>query len=77
MPSTRVYLTSPSLSFATELNIAVIGVLFFGSPDPQVDNRFPFFAQQPSFFVERKGWGGGNAPGLKANRHRTSVVTFL
>jgi hypothetical protein len=41
MPSGGVYLTSPPLSLAAEVRIAVIGVLFFGSPIPMLITGSP------------------------------------
>ena len=41
MPSVGVYLTSPLLNLAAELNIAVIGALFLGSPIPRWMTGWP------------------------------------
>src|SRR4030042_589566 len=42
VPSTGVYLTSPSFSLAAALKMALMGVLFFGSPIPRWMTGSPF-----------------------------------
>ena len=54
-PSGGVYFTSPLVNLAAEARIAVMGVLFFGSPIPKLNDRLAAFAQEARFFVQRKG----------------------
>ena len=54
VPSGGVYFTSPEVSFAAELRMAVIGALFFGSQIPILMTGSPFSRSNRAFSLSAK-----------------------